>query len=305
MEVQQLSPPETGWQVRIGRGAAALRSGAFPDRAAAEAWGQAASAAVRASTIRIGSKRFLGTAAEALQRWAIAQGTLPRQEGGTQVAPVRRLAALMADPACALPLAALRAPTLQQLRARRAAALRDSGALLAEQAALAAALEEFRGFHLPALPNPLHDPADDGLYLLEEADCARFIAWAGRHCGDFGRLLGLVLSTGADPAALIAASEADPDLNRAARRLRLPGGAILTADPAWMPPQARAGGPLFPALAGPGALAARMAALSHWTGSHWAGVAPRLETLRLTGLVQALKDGRHPDELLPLLAAPG
>ena len=177
--VTRVRPGRDGtWQVAVGQGPSSFQREAFTDRAAAEDWAAMATLAARVCMVRIGTKRFLGTAAEALRRWAIDQGTLPRSEGGTEIAPLQRLAPLMADPDCALPLAALQPADLAALRARRLAALGCPAEMLAEQAAMVAALEHFRDFHIPSLDDPFAEPAPDGLCLLDEAACAQAIGWA-------------------------------------------------------------------------------------------------------------------------------
>lgn len=120
-----------------------------------------------ASTFRIGRRRVLATGAEALGRWAIQIGILPRAEGGTQRPPAERLAALMADPACALPLAALDPATLVALRERRLAALGSQDAMLVEQAALAAAIATLCEVHGLHWPHPMAAVAGDGVSLLD------------------------------------------------------------------------------------------------------------------------------------------
>ncbi|MFZ6765336.1 hypothetical protein [Pseudoroseomonas sp. WGS1072] len=315
MAVQRISAATSGsgeaWQVCIGRGAAALHRAPFQDRAAAEAWEGMASAALRRCTIRIGSKRFLGTAAEALRRWAIDQGTLPRAEGGTQIAPLHRLAGLLAEPECALPLAALGPADLQALRARRRVALGGAAPMLAEQAALGAALAQFCDFHLPGLDSPLLGLAPDGLGLLSPVDCGRAIAWAQREGRDLGLLVGLVLTTGAAAADLLACRLGDLDPQTGL--LRLPGGGRILLAAADRPAEGAATAPLLSGLpAEPALLRPVLAELARclecpgleYRGLEYRGLESRgldWPAMQLTGLVEALRGGLHPDEILPLL----
>ena len=288
------------WQVAIGQGVGGFGRSGFADRAAAEDWAARAGQALRASTVRIGSKRFLGTAAEALRRWAIDQGTLPLAEGGTQIAPLARLAPLMADPDCALPLAALGPAELEALRRRRLSALGSQAAMLAEQAALAAALEQFRDFHLPALDDPFAEPAADGLCVLDEASCAQAIGWAGQDSAVLGRAIGLLLTTAAPLEALLACSRGHAD--RAGGRLCLPGGQILPAPPDLLPPPGEdPAAPLLGGLRQGPAFQAALAAIADRLGRPGLGA----DALRLTALTLALHQGQHLDEVLALAGARG
>jgi hypothetical protein len=118
------------------------------------------------TSFRVGRRRVIATAHEALQRWSVQQGILPRAEGGTQRPPGERLAGLMADPACHLPLSELDAQSLLALRSRRLAELKDWSAMLVEQAAMAAAIDALRELHGPHWPNPLLQSAPDGVSLI-------------------------------------------------------------------------------------------------------------------------------------------
>ena len=190
MAVRPRLHPDGGWMVRLGSGAAGFGRDGFADAAAAEAWAAMAAAAIAPSTIRIGPRRILATMAEALRRWAIDQGTLPEAEGGTHLAPLRRLADLMEDPLCALPLAAVTPADLVALRRRRAVALASPGAMLVEQAALAAAIDALRDLHLPRLSSPFLVPAADGLFLSDPADLRIEMEPAARDLCHFARALG-------------------------------------------------------------------------------------------------------------------
>ncbi|MDJ0390372.1 hypothetical protein QMO56_19855 [Roseomonas sp. E05] len=279
----------------VGQGALGFSRDAFPDRAAAEDWAARACLAARQCTIRIGSKRFLGTAAEALRRWAIDQGTLPRAEGGTQVAPLQRLAPLLEDPDCALPLAVLLPDDLAALRRRRLTALQSPAAMLAEQAALAAALEQFRDFHLPALDDPFTEIAPDGLCVLDEPSCAQAIGWAGQKSEAWGRLVALVLTTGAPIPALCATCCGHADARSG--RLHLPGGLVLTPPPDLFPdPGNPPEAPLLPGLQEAGTVEEGMREI----GNRLQRPGLRPEALQLTALVGALNQGQHLDEILLL-----
>lgn len=295
----RVRPGEKGaWQALVGQGAMSFGRDAFPDRAAAEDWAARAGLAARRCTIRIGSKRFLGTAAEALRRWAIDQGTLPRAEGGTQVAPLQRLAPLLDDPDCALPLAVLSPNDLAALRRRRLATLPGPAALMAEQAALAAALEQFRDFHLPALDDPFAEMAPDGLCVLDEPSCAQAIGWAGQMGEGWGRLVGLVLTTGAPVPALLAACCGHAD--KPGGRLQLPGGPMLTPPPDLLPGLGESPtDPLLPGLTGPEMVADGVREI----GRRLQRPGLRPEALQLTALVSALNQGQHLDEVLILTGA--
>lgn len=298
--VTRVRPGRDGtWQVAVGQGPMAFQRDAFTDRAAAEDWAAMATLAARVCMIRIGTKRFLGTAAEALRRWAIDQGTLPRSEGGTQLAPLQRLGALMADADCALPLAALQPGDLAALRARRLATLGCPAEMLVEQAALAAALEHFRDFHIPSIDDPFAEPGPDGLCVLEEALCAQAIGWAGQSGAAIGRLVGLMLTTAAPLEALLACCNGHAD--RRGSQLRLPGGQQVSV-PAELLPEADApdAGPLLPGLTAAAA------------GHAIAGIGRRLgrpgltpPALQLTALTLALNQGQHLDEVLSLAGARG
>jgi hypothetical protein len=299
--VTRVRPGEAGhWQVAIGSGPAGFGRDGFTDRAAAEDWAAQASLALRASMVRIGSKRFLGTAAEALRRWAIDQGTLPLAEGGTQIAPLQRLAALIADADCALPLAALTPADLARLRRRRLAALGCSAGLLGEQAALAAALDHFREFFLPALDDPFAEVAEDGLCILDEATCAQAIGWAGQVSDDLSRAVGLLLTTAAPVEALLACSQGHAD--REGGRLCLPGGLTVPAPHDLLPHEdADPEAPLLGRLRDAAALRAGVAEIGRRLDRP--GLLP--EALRLTGLTIALQQGQHLDEVLSLAGARG
>ncbi|MBC9177904.1 hypothetical protein [Pseudoroseomonas ludipueritiae] len=285
--------PDGGWMVEIGKGPAAFGRGGFADAAAAAAWAEMAAQCVKPSTIRLGPRRLLGTMAEALRRWAIDQGTLPEAEGGTHLAPVTRLAELMADPACALPLAALQPEDLALLRARRRAALGSEAAMLLEQAALAAAIDALRDLYLPDLPNPFLRTAPDGLTLMEEADCARLLLLLQQHETGLARAVALLLTTGAAPARLFSATLPEC-LSKAGDGLCL--GGLLRPWPAGLArPQEPLGAPLLGALDA-AALAQELENLSHRLGL----ASLTTETLWLTGLTVALRDGCHLDEAMAL-----
>lgn len=297
--VTRLRPGLNGtWQVLIGQGSAAFQHDAFTDRAAAEDWAAQATQAVRLCMVRIGSKRFLGTAAEALQRWAIDQGTLPRNEGGTQVAPVVRLAPLLEDQACTWPLALLSPRELAALRRRRLAETGDRAVLLTEQAALFAALEAFREFHLPALDDPFAEVAPDGLCILDEASCAQAIAWACQMDEAMGLAVGLMLTTAAPAEELLACCQGQAD--RFSGRLRLPNGMVLAPPPGLMPPACGTlDSPLLPGLHS----LADMKALVRDIGRRLERPGLALDALRLTALAGALGQGQHLDEVLLLAGA--
>jgi hypothetical protein len=244
-------------------------------------------------TIRIGTKRFLGTAAEALQRWAIDQGTLPRSEGGTQVAPVSRLAALAAEAVCHWPLALLQAEDLATLRWNRFQALGGTAFMLVEQAALAVAVDQFRDFHLPALDDPFIEAAPDGISLLDETACQLLHAQAAVMGGAWPRLVGLLLCCGVSLAELstICCGQAD----RESGRLHLQGGRVVTAPSTWLPSsQEDATSLLLAELSDAAAHAAGFAALGQRLNHHRL----KAETLQLTALVAAFMEGRHLDEVL-------
>ncbi|ONG55254.1 hypothetical protein BKE38_09335 [Pseudoroseomonas deserti] len=296
--VTRVRPGRDGtWQVAVGQGPSAFQREAFADRAAAEDWAAMATLAARVCMVRIGTKRFLGTAAEALRRWAIDQGTLPRSEGGTEIAPLQRLAPLMADPDCALPLAALQPVDLAALRARRQAALGCTAEMLVEQAALAAALEHFRDFHIPALDDPFAEPAPDGLCLLDEATCAQAIGWASAESATMGRLVALMLSTAAAPETLLACCNGQAEARSG--QLRLPGGQVVAVPSGLLPGQdVPFAAPLLPGLTA-AAAAAGLARLAQRLGRP--GMAA--PALQLTALAQALAQGQHLDEVLGLAGA--
>lgn len=292
--VMRLRPDGNGgWQVSIGQSGATVQRGGFADRAAAEEWGTQAAQAARLCSIRIGSKRFLGTAAEALQRWAIDQGTLPRSEGGTQMAPALRLAELAAEACCGWPLALLTPADLAGLRARRHAALGEAGAMLAEQAALFAALDMFREFHLPALDDPFAEVAPDGLCVLDEIGCTQAMAWACDIDQALGLAVGLMLTTAAPAAQLLACCQAQAD--RFNSRLHLPNGMVVSPPPGLMPPPAGgAASPLLPSL---GSLARLEAAIAG-IGSRMGRPGLTADALQLSALATALSHGQHLDEVL-------
>ncbi|RKK03647.1 hypothetical protein EBE87_16740 [Pseudoroseomonas wenyumeiae] len=286
--------PDGGWMVEVGKGPAAFGRGGFANAAAAAAWAEMAAQYVKPSTIRLGPRRLLGTMAEALRRWAIDQGTLPEAEGGTHLAPVSRLAGVMADPVCALPLAALQPEDLMLLRARRRAALGSEATMLLEQAALAAAIDALRDLYLPDLSNPFFQLAPDGLALLQEADCARLLSLLQNRDSDLARAVTLLLTTGAAPALLFAATLSQC-LARNDGRLWL--GGLSRPWPAGLPrPQGRPDAtPLLGALDN-AALARGLACLDQKLGC-----GPlTAEALWLTGLVLALRDGCHLDEVMVL-----
>jgi hypothetical protein len=272
-----------GWRVEIGKGPSAFGRDDFADAAAAEAWAGMAAQALKACTIRLGTKRIVATPAEALRRWAIDQGTLPLAEGGTHVAPVERLAGLMADPACALPLAAIVPGDLAALRLRRRAVLGNEAAMLVEQAALAAAIGSLLDLYLPGLAQPCFSAAPDGLQVLEDAACAQAIALALSRDADLGRAVALMLTAGLAPAALLAA------------RLRDAGPGGLP----WPDGLPRPLGAMDAPLLGPmtaATLAESIGAVGAAMGHP--GLLPA--TLWLAGLTVALRDGRHLDEALAL-----
>ncbi|MBO1076144.1 hypothetical protein [Roseomonas marmotae] len=284
--------PDGDWQVEIGRGPGAFGRGGFADAAAAAAWAALAAEGIKPSTIRLGPRRVLGSGAEALRRWATDQGTLPLAEGGTHLAPMIRLAPLMADPACALPLAALTPTDLAAMRVRRQAALGGAAAMLLEQAALAAAIDALRALYLPDLDNPLFLPAPDGLALLEEADCARLLAMSAAGAPDLHRALALLLTTGAAPELLLGCRMGQVDaaggwLHLAGQRLPWPAGLAL---PAALPEA-----PLLGQLDAAG-LCHGLAALGAALGRPGLPLA----AIWQTGLSLALRDGRHLDEALAL-----
>jgi hypothetical protein len=285
--------PDGGWIVEIGKGPAAFGRGGFTDAAGAAAWAEMAARCVGPSTIRLGPRRLLGTMAEALRRWAIDQGTLPAAEGGTHLAPITRLADVMADPACALPLAALQPEDLALLRARRRAALGSKAAMLVEQAALATAIDALRDLYLPDLPNPFFLPASDGLALLEEADCARLLSLLHGHAAGLDRAVALLLTTGAAPALLFSSTlsqrlpQNDGGLWFGGLSRPWPGGLAR--------PQGTPGAPLLEALDA-AALARHLESLGQRLGR----TPLTAEALWLTGLALALRDGCHFDEAMIL-----
>jgi hypothetical protein len=280
--------PEGGWSIGLGKGSTAFGRDGFPTAEAASDWAEMAAAALKASTIRIGPKRIIGTGAEALRRWAIDQGTLPRAEGGTHLAPLARLQSLMADPACALPLAALKPEDLAGLRARRRATVGSESAMLVEQAALAVAIDELTSLYLPRLEQPFHRLAPDGLSMPDDAHCAGLISRCLATDAELGRAVGLILTTGIAPPVLLASRTGDwnPRTQRLyAQGLELawPGG---LATPAGAP-----GSLLLGRLSAP-SLAAAVLRIG--------GKGLNLPGLWLAGLRVALRDGRHLDEALAL-----
>lgn len=280
--------PQGGWSVELGKGPAAFGRSGFPTAEAASAWAEMAGTALKLSTIRIGPKRIVGTGAEALRRWAIDQGTLPRAEGGTHLAPLTRLQPLMADPACALPLAAMTPEDLAGLRVRRLKALGDETAMLVEQAALAAAIDELASLHLPSLEQPFYHPAPDGLLLPDDALCAAAISHGLAEDAMLGRAVGLILTTGIAPPALLACRTGDWDART--QRLHVQGLAV-----AWPDGLAAPDGPADSALLG-NLTADSLAASTLRIGD--GGLT--LPGLWLAGLRVALRDGRHLDEALAL-----
>lgn len=290
--------PNGTWQVTVGQGSAAFQRDALADRAAAEEWAAQATQAARLCMVRIGSKRFLGTAAEALRRWAIDQGTLPRNEGGTQIAPLLRLGPLLEDPACAWPLSVLNAADLAALRARRLAVLHDAAPLLVEQAALFAALEAFREFHLPALDDPFAEVAPDGLCILDEASCAQAMAWAAQMDEALGLAVGLMLTTAAPAPELLACREGQAD--RLSGRLLLSNGMVLTPPRGLLPqPRGAAEALLLPELRSLEQLTGAIREIGRRLDRP--GMTP--DALRLTALASALCQGQHLDEVLSLAGA--
>jgi hypothetical protein len=282
-----------GWHVALGQGASCLRQGPFTGRAEAEDWAMRAGLAVKQCTIRIGSKRFLGTAAEALQRWAIDQGTLPRVEGGTQLAPTRRLASLAADPACQWPLSLLQPASLAALRRVRISVLASPAPTLCEQAALAAALKQFRDFHLPGLDDPFGEAAPDGVHVLDDPACRLAQAQAELMGGFWPRLIGLLLSSGASWEELCAGCCGQVD--RAAGCLHLAGGRRIAVPGQWLPDASRAAdAPLLPGCYDAETLMAGFAAMSRRLNCS----SLRPEAFQLTALVAALARGCHLDEML-------
>ena len=279
--------PQGGWSIELGKGAAAFGRDGFPTAEAASEWAEMASAALKVSTIRIGPKRIVGTGAEALRRWAIDQGTLPRAEGGTHLAPLARLQPLMDDPACALPLAALTPEDLASLRARRLAVLGDPAAMLVEQAALAAAIDDLASLHLPSLEQPFHRQAPDGLLLPDDAGCAAVISHTLAQDAVLGRAVGLVLTTGIAPSVLLACRTSD--WNARTQCLRAQGLEL-----AWP------GGLATPDGSADSALLGELTTASLASAVLRIGGGLSLPGLWLAGLRVALRDGRHLDEALAL-----
>ena len=285
--------PDGGWMVEIGKGTVAFGRGGFADAGAAAAWAEMATRCVKPSTIRLGQRRLLATMAEALRRWAIDQGTLPEAEGGTHLAPVARLAGLMAEPVCALPLAALQPEDLALLRTRRHAALGSEAAMLLEQAALAAAIDALRDLYLPDLTNPFFEPAPDGLTLLEEADCARLLSLLRDIDTGLTQAVTLLLTTGAAPAWLFSATLSAPLFQDNGS---LCFGGLARPWPAGLAWPQRLSGALLLGALDTAALAREVESLGHRLGC-----APlTIEALWLTGLVLALRDGCHFDEAMIL-----
>lgn len=284
MSMRPVPGPDGDWSVEIGKGPTAFRRDGFVSSAEAQLWAEAASTALKKSTIRIGHKRISGTGAEALRRWAIDQGTLPASEGGTHQAPVNRLAPLMADPASALPLFALESEDLVGLRTRRLEALGELCGMLVEQAALAVAIDDLREFYLPDLDNPFHRPAKDGVFILEAACCAQVLSEAQRRDADLGRAVALILTTGLSPDLLLASHAHESE-----GRLSWEGGEVAWPAGLHWPRETDRPVP------------------SHWTLQTLQDAVVRigvegltLSSLWLTGLYTALQDGRHLDEALSL-----
>ena len=276
-----------GWQVQLGRGAEQMRYGGFPSAAAATAWGDALALAMPASTFRVGRKRVLATGAEALGRWAIQQGILPRAEGGTQLAPALRLADLLADPACALPLAALGPTELAGLRARRLGA--GAAVMLAEQAALAAAIAMLFELQGMTLAQPFAALAPDGWQLPAEAMCRQALAQARQESPGHAAALELLLASGAAPTELAACGPAG--FNPQQQALLLPGRRV--ALPPGLARRAEAG---LRAWQQPGFAAW----LAGWR-PRAAGAGPLSEgSWRLAALVRRLEGGSHLDEVFIL-----
>jgi hypothetical protein len=289
-----LKPGRHGdWRVRVGKGAAAFGRDGFGDMAAATRWADMAGLAIKTSTIRLGTKRLLGTAAEALRRWSIDQGTMPAAEGGTHIAPVMRLADLLADPACALPLAALGADDLVGLRARRRIALADEAAMLLEQAALSVAIDDLIAFYLPALGNPFLQAASDGLAVLPDAECSSAIALSLRMDAELSRAVALILTTGISPAILLDSRHCDADDTDG--RLVIAGG-LTRPWPSGLPfPDGDSHSPLLDSLTAE-RLEAGITRIGIAMDNDWLMPA----TLWLTGLSIALRDGLHLDEAMVL-----
>lgn len=291
-----------GWQTEFGSGPAAVRQDGFATRPEAAAWGDGMVQAARISTFRIGRRQVLATGAEALRRWSIEQGTLPAAEGGTHVAPLARLAALAEDPACLLPMAALTPAELARLRLRRQAALGSAAAVLAEQAALAAAFSALCELYLQECGNPLGLTAPDGCYLLPMATRDAIVARATQEDPQLGLALELLFATAARPEELAACRRGDLDMAR--RCLLLPGRAVGLPNslagrlPAANPPDA-------PLLAGPwpGQVPAWLAALPRMLPRCSLELPLTAETLRFTALVARLQAGCHLDEALILAGA--
>ncbi|WP_043339999.1 hypothetical protein [Belnapia moabensis] len=261
-------------------------------------------AIIRASTVRVGAKRLVATGAEALRRWAIDQGTLPRAEGGTQLAPIVRLGGLLEDPACALPLAALSPGELAALRQRRQAA-GPAAAVLAEQASLASAIQTFCEFFQLALPHPFAAVAPDAWSILGQERYAQLRGLARRVDPTLELALELLWATAAEPAELAACLQ--QDIDRASRSLLLPGRQVALSPALFrrLPQGGPTGARLLPGLAA-GRLEAWLAEPSAGSGGTVRRAADRSlaiapQALRLGALVARLQAGSHLDEILPLI----
>lgn len=254
--------------------------------------------------VRVGAKRLVATGAEALRRWAIDQGTLPRAEGGTQLAPIVRLGGLLDDPACALPLAALSPAELAALRQRRQA-VGPAAAVLAEQASLASAIQTFCEFFQLVLPHPFAAVAPDAWSILSRERYAQLRGLARRVDPALELALELLWVTAAEPAELAACQQQDVD--RASRALLLPGRQVALSPALFrrLPQSGLAGASLVPGLA-EGRLEAWLAEPSAGGGGTARRPADRNpamapQALRLGGLVARLQAGSHLDEILPLI----
>ena len=300
MRIRAIAPDR--WEAELGSGPAALRRDGFASRPEAAAWGDGMARAIRLSSFRIGRRQVLATGAEALCRWAIEQGTLPAAEGGTHVAPLVRLAALAEDPACMLPMAALVPAELTRLRLRRHAALGSAAAVLAEQAALAAAFSALCELYMQDCGNPLGPAAPDGCYLLAEATRDAIAARGAQDDPYLGLALELLFATAATPEELAACRQGA--FNMARRCLALPGRTVVLPVPLArrLPSANPADAPLLAGLQ-PEQVLAWLAALPRMLPRH--GLTPPLtaDTLRFSALVARLQTGCHLDEALILAGA--